>query len=49
MVNLSLEISIPVQIGDLKHLYKSHLKLYLIVVMCLFLCEMHVKAVHGYV
>ena len=50
MVNLSLEIIILVQIGlDMKHLYKSHSKLYSIVIVCLCLYEMDVKAVHGYV
>ena len=33
----------------MKHLYKSHLNLYLIVIMCLYLYTMYVKAVHGYV
>ena len=33
----------------MKHLYKSHSKLYSIVIMCLCLCEMHIKAVRGYV
>ena len=50
--NRSLEIGILVQIGvltDMKRLYKYCSKLYSIVVMCLCLCKMHVKAVHGYV
>ena len=44
--NLSLEIGILAQIDVwiLKHLYKSCLKLYWIVVMCL--CEIHDKVVH---
>ena len=32
---------------NMKHLYKSNLKLYLIVIMCLFLCNVYAKAVHG--
>ena len=48
MANLSLAIGILMQIG-VKRLYKSSLKLYSIVVICLCLCEMHVKAVHGFV
>ena len=34
---------------NMKHLYKSPLEVILIVIMCLRLCEMDIKAVHGYV
>ena len=40
--NLSLEISIYTQFG-VKYFYKSHLKLYSIVIMCLYLCECTLK------
>ena len=49
MANLSLEISILVQIGVLEAPLQYHLELYSIVIICQCLRQMHVKAVHGYI
>ena len=49
MATLFLEIGILAQIGVLIWSASAWIKLYLIVIMCLYLSEMHVKAVYGYV
>ena len=51
MANLSLEIGILAQIGVLIRSASINTtpKIYSIVVMCMCLCKMHVKAVHGYI